>query len=149
MKKYLVTSILIILVSSCTTLGYDPHIKPIPQQDGTYISLKIKEDINDSDTVIPQYSIEKPINHESGWDNDDIVIVFRSPLISYETIDQINWGSDSSWTKFRLKTKPPFGYAGSFSARVIDGELRIYCGSKGQFLVNLKTIYLIVDLQES
>lgn len=132
------------IITSCRSLGYDPHDKPIPKQEGRYFSVVLKEKIDEDTTIIPLYRIEKPVNNESGWDSDDVVLVFRSPIITENVLDRITWGSDSCWTKSRLKTLPPFGYGGAFSAKVVKGEVRVYCGSRGQFLVNLKSIYLVI-----
>lgn len=95
--------------------------------------------------IIDLYSIEKPINHESGWDNDDKVIVFRSKYIVEDDFKgKFCLYSDSWWTKFRLGLGKPFGYNGLLGCKVTNGEIRVYVGTRGKFLVNLKTIKLIL-----
>jgi len=137
--KYFLYITLFLILASCTTLGYDPHNKPIPPQPGKTFTLVYGEKKGLS---IPLYSIEKPLDHESGWDKDDVILVFKSSLIETESALSFKWNSSSWWTKFRLKMNPPFGYGGKLGARITDGEIRISCGTRGQFLVDLETVYL-------
>jgi len=142
MKHLIYIGFLLFLVS-CTTLGYDPHNKPVPPQPGKTISISYSDKKGIS---IPLTAIEKPVNHESGWDTDDLVLVFKSPLIDPNLpLKHWNWGSDSWWTKYRLRSGSLIGYGGRFSGRILPGEIRLYCGSREQFLVNLETIYLLYN----
>ena len=138
LKKLLYPGLFLLIVS-CSTLGYDPHNKPVPPQPGKTFTICYGEK---KGTSIPLHSIEKPVNHESGWDRDDIILVFKSPLIDLDSALSWNWNSNSQWTKSRLKMDPPFGYGGKLGARIKDGEIRISCGSRGQFLVDLDTVCL-------
>lgn len=131
------------ILTSCLALGYDNHLKPIPKQEGKAFILQYSANTNAVKVRLKE--IVSPVNHESGWDQDDVVLVFQSPLIKEDEFQKWYWTSQSKWTCFRLKAKPPFGYGNAFSARITNGEIRVYCGSKGQFLVNLQTIYLIYD----
>jgi len=144
--KNLIYIFILLYLASCTTLGYDPHTRPVPEQAGQLLSVNINFKPPKNSVVLPLYSVEKPFNHESGWDSDDLVLVFKSPLIDSETsIGRWSWGSGSLWTKFRLRPRALIGYGGKFSGRILPGEIRLYCGTRGQFLVYSKTIFLIYE----
>lgn len=130
-----------LVLNSCTTFGYDPHDKPIPKQVGRYSRIKLQYVEGEK---VSFTEITKPVNHESGWDDDDIVLVFRSDLID-EEFSEGKWfvWSDSWWTRFRLNLDEPLGYGGTLGCRILDGELRVFVGTKGQFFVRENTIYLI------
>jgi len=143
LKSLLIPAVLILIVS-CSTLGYDPHTRPVPDQPGRAFIANLNKEPSKNSVIIPLYSIEKPVNHESGWDRDDLVLVFKSPIIDINTSSgQWSWGSNSSWTRFRLNSGTMTGYKGRLSGRILPGEIRLYCGTRGQFLVNLNTIYMI------
>ncbi|MCP4160325.1 MAG: hypothetical protein GY760_09650, partial [Deltaproteobacteria bacterium] len=89
MYKYLIFFFIIIL-TSCVSLGYDPHNKPIPEQAGKSFSIKQSERTLIS---IPLFKIEKPKNHEAGWDEDDVILVYRSSLIKPEFSSRWGWSS--------------------------------------------------------
>jgi len=135
-------------LSSCTSLGYDSHTKALPPQDGRLITISLNPNPPENSVKLPLYAIEEPVNHEAGWDDDDLVLVYKSSLIKENSSLQWSWCSDSWWTKSRLRSGTILAYGGSFSARIRRGEIRIYCGSRGQFLVNLKTIYLSAEQPE-
>jgi len=136
--------IFLLFLSSCTTLDSDNSSRPIPEQPGRKTTLLMAPKNVIPTEILPLHTIENPVNHESGWDNDDKVLVFKSPLIKSDSQTRIYfWYSDSQWTRFRLSQGFPFGYSGGLLTYISDGEIRICCGSRGQFLVNLNSIYLV------